>query len=182
MSGRGAVQVIQQARLMRELAAAQRERMRRSRLLMERQARLAARPRERRFGFVPVYDLAYRNPVEEKRPLRAVNNVGYTTASDSGNDPRYSTVSGVAAVTHPSRDRYKRMVGANIRRERERAGLSQTELGERCDPVKTQKQVSSWEVGDHLPQVETLEQIAHILDVPVHLLRSPHGDDPRVLL
>jgi DNA-binding transcriptional regulator YiaG len=111
--------------------------------------------------------------------LVACKDPGYTTTSGQADGGADTTVSDVTAVTHPSRDRHKKVVGANIRAAREAAGLSQTGLGLQIGEFggKTQRQVSDWERGIHKPHHETVEQIAVALDRPASWFYVEHGPD-----
>lgn len=65
------------------------------------------------------------------------------------------------------------LIGRRIRAARERAGLSQTELGDRLD--RTATSISYWENGQRSPGVDDLLQLAGALDIEVtDLLPSPH--------
>lgn len=56
-------------------------------------------------------------------------------------------------------------IGASVRSARERAGLTGTELAERCGIQRPN--LSRLESGKHAPSLETLERIAESLNVPV---------------
>jgi transcriptional regulator with XRE-family HTH domain len=56
-------------------------------------------------------------------------------------------------------------VGRGIRRARERKGWTQTELARAV--LASDAQVSRWENGRAVPRIETLEQIAAILDTTI---------------
>lgn len=60
------------------------------------------------------------------------------------------------------------MVGRNLKRLRQRAGLTQDALGERLHV--TRQAVSSWETGKTAPDVETLAALAAALEVDVRAL------------
>ncbi|HEX9966589.1 MAG TPA: helix-turn-helix transcriptional regulator [Solirubrobacterales bacterium] len=57
-----------------------------------------------------------------------------------------------------------RRFGANLAKARERAGVSQEELGIRASLHRTQ--VGSLERGDHLARIDTLAKLAGALGVP----------------
>lgn len=71
------------------------------------------------------------------------------------------------------------MVAASIRRERERAGLSLTELARRAAVAKST--LSQLESGTGNPSVETLWALAVALDVPFSRLVDPPRQVVRVL-
>lgn len=60
------------------------------------------------------------------------------------------------------------MVGRNLKRLRQRAGLTQDALGERLHV--TRQAVSSWETGKNQPDVETLAALAEALGADVREL------------
>ena len=60
------------------------------------------------------------------------------------------------------------MVGRNLKRLRQRAGLTQDALAERLHV--TRQAVSSWETGKTAPDVETLMALAEALEVDVRAL------------
>lgn len=60
------------------------------------------------------------------------------------------------------------MVGRNLKRLRQRAGLTQDALAERLHV--TRQAVSSWETGKTAPDVETLTALAEALEVDVRAL------------
>lgn len=70
----------------------------------------------------------------------------------------------------------RRAIGANIRRYRELAGLSQRRLALMLDT--TADHVWKWERGWHEPRPATLKRIARVLQVPVDALRdeTSHSD------
>lgn len=67
-------------------------------------------------------------------------------------------------------------VGRNIRRLREDKGLSQVDLSKKAGIV--QPQISRWERGLNLPQLDGLMKIAHALDIHVSDLYAPDGVEP----
>lgn len=76
-------------------------------------------------------------------------------------------------VTKPSPDaimkpEVRQMVGRNLKRLRQRAGLTQDALAERLHV--TRQAVSSWETGKTAPDVETLTTLAAALEVDVRAL------------
>lgn len=56
-----------------------------------------------------------------------------------------------------------KLLGYNIRREREKLGLSQTELGKLIDATK--QTVSNWENGNRTPTNKTIDKLATIFNV-----------------
>ncbi len=74
------------------------------------------------------------------------------------------------------------LVGARIRSERERRGMSQAELAERLG--KSQAAVSYWEAGRRSPDVEDLVLLGDVLELDPGLLLAgePAHESPRVLL
>ena len=59
-------------------------------------------------------------------------------------------------------------VGARIRAERRRAGLSQDGLAAQLHV--TRQTISNWEVGKSLPDIESLKALAKALSVPIERL------------
>ncbi|MBW0125232.1 helix-turn-helix domain-containing protein [Pseudonocardia oceani] len=70
-------------------------------------------------------------------------------------------------------------IAAALRRERERMGLSLTELARRAGIAKST--LSQLESGTGNPSVETLWAIAVVLDVPFSRLVDPAGSPVRVI-
>ncbi|MFD0690544.1 XRE family transcriptional regulator [Actinomadura fibrosa] len=70
-------------------------------------------------------------------------------------------------------------IAASIRRERERAGLSQTELARRAGLAKST--LSQLEAGTGNPSVETLWALGTALDVPFSRLVDPPRPAVRVI-
>lgn len=69
-------------------------------------------------------------------------------------------------------DELKRSLGARIRSARKRAGLTQDELATRIS--KSPESVSNIERGAQLPMLDTLSDIARVLDAPLtELLAAP---------
>ncbi len=69
----------------------------------------------------------------------------------------------------------KRRLGLNIRRARERIGLSQEEVAERSQ--MNYLQVSGFEQGKTIPQVDALIKLANVLKTtPTALCRGVHWD------
>lgn len=66
------------------------------------------------------------------------------------------------------KNRIKTLFGSNLKKYRERAGLSQTEFAERlgCNP----KYLSEIETGKSFASSEMLEDITEVLDIPVSFL------------
>ena len=54
-------------------------------------------------------------------------------------------------------------LGENIRREREKLGLSQTELGKKIGTTK--QTISNWENGNRTPTSKTIDQLATLFKV-----------------
>jgi len=71
------------------------------------------------------------------------------------------------------------LIAASIRRERDRAGLSVTELARRADIAKST--LSQLESGVGNPSIETLWALAVALDVPVSRLIEPPRARVRVI-
>ncbi len=57
------------------------------------------------------------------------------------------------------------MIGKNIKKFREKEGLTQDNLAEKL--VVTRQAVSNWETGKTQPDIQTLHKIAVILDVTI---------------
>ncbi|MFI0479854.1 helix-turn-helix domain-containing protein [Actinomadura sp. 9N215] len=73
----------------------------------------------------------------------------------------------------------KGLIAASLRRERERAGLSQTELARRAGLAKST--LSQLEAGAGNPSVETLWALGTALDVPFSRLVDPPRASVRVI-
>ncbi len=67
-------------------------------------------------------------------------------------------------------------VGARIKRERERRGLSQSALAHRMPAHVSASQISRWERGRAFPELRSLAELAAALDVPLEAFFSdpPH--------
>ena len=89
-----------------------------------------------------------------------------------------SSVTNDAGATTPDGTRVVSIVGENVRRLRERAGLSLRELAVRAE-VSTST-LSNLESGTGNPGVETLVNIGGALGVPFSELVMPHEPDVRV--
>jgi transcriptional regulator with XRE-family HTH domain len=64
--------------------------------------------------------------------------------------------------------------GWNLRIARQRAGLTQQELGDRIGG--SQPKIAGWEGGSCCPKVASLVQLAEVLDIdPGELLRETRG-------
>jgi transcriptional regulator with XRE-family HTH domain len=61
------------------------------------------------------------------------------------------------------------VVGNRLREARERAGISQKQLGIKAglDPTVASARINQYEKGKHLPHFETAQQLAKVLGVPV---------------
>jgi len=60
------------------------------------------------------------------------------------------------------------IVGKRLRQARERAGISQKQLGEKAgiDPGVASARINQYEKGKHLPHLATAKQLAKVLGVP----------------
>lgn len=68
------------------------------------------------------------------------------------------------------------MLGKRIKERRKAAGLTQTELG---DAVGVRKNtVSDWERGKYKPDIQTVDDIAHVLRTRASYLLGYDDDDP----
>lgn len=68
------------------------------------------------------------------------------------------------------------MLGKRIKERRKAAGLTQTELG---DAVNVRKNtVSDWERGKYKPDIQTVDNIAHVLRTRASYLLGYDDDDP----
>lgn len=67
---------------------------------------------------------------------------------------------------------YRQIISANLKKYREEAGLTQTELGEKIGKAKTT--VASWEQGKSLPDPGLLYRIAFYLGKDI---RQMYGED-----
>jgi transcriptional regulator with XRE-family HTH domain len=74
-------------------------------------------------------------------------------------------------------------MGARIREERERAGLTQRELADLIPGKADGTQVSKWERGRNRPSDDTLEHIAKALncDVAVFHVSAPVAETPDLM-
>lgn len=68
-------------------------------------------------------------------------------------------------------ERMKRIVAGRVQQARKASGLTQKELAERLG-VSPQR-VSEIEAGDHSPQLDTLVEIANVLDMKLNLNFEP---------
>lgn len=68
------------------------------------------------------------------------------------------------------------VVGDRLREARERAGISQKQLGIKAglDPSVASARINQYETGKHLPHVSTAQQLAKVLGVPTPYL---YADD-----
>jgi transcriptional regulator with XRE-family HTH domain len=64
------------------------------------------------------------------------------------------------------------IVGNRVREARERAGISQKQLGIRAglDPDVASARINQYEKGKHLPHLATAKQLSHVLGVPTPYL------------
>lgn len=106
-----------------------------------------------------------------ERDLRRADRCTPGRAIDSGQRP--TTRSGVVYAEAQEQTR-KRLVGRQIRRHRERAGLSQTRMGLALGV--TQQQVSRWENGVWEPEYQRLVEIAQLLGVSWHVFYEPDDE------
>ena len=65
-------------------------------------------------------------------------------------------------------------IGANLKLQRKRAGISQEELGEKLGV--TRQAISNWETGKAWPDLEMLKAIAQALDTDVNTLLYAPGE------
>lgn len=80
----------------------------------------------------------------------------------------------MSAVITKDYSRQKSILGSNIRKSRERLGISGTELAGRIDSDKSA--ISKIENGERSPNFETLLKIADALETPIDIL--VHIDAP----
>ena len=68
------------------------------------------------------------------------------------------------------------IVGDRLRQARERAGISQKQLGIKAgiDPGVASARINQYEKGKHLPHLATAKQLARVLGVPTPYL---YADD-----
>ena len=78
------------------------------------------------------------------------------------------------------RERSGRVLAANLRALREKAGLSLSELARRSDIAKGT--LSQLESGSGNPTLETVFSLSNALEVPVSSLLAEHGDPDAVLV
>ena len=64
------------------------------------------------------------------------------------------------------------IVGSRLREARERAGISQKQLGIKAgiDPGVASARINQYEKGKHLPHLATARQLAKVLGVPMPYL------------
>jgi transcriptional regulator with XRE-family HTH domain len=69
------------------------------------------------------------------------------------------------------------IVGDRLREARERAGISQKQLGIKAgiDPEVASARINQYEKGKHLPHLATANELAKVLGVPTPYLYA--GDD-----
>src|SRR5690606_27997806 len=91
--------------------------------------------------------------------------------------PREAGGGGGAVVV---RERSGRVLAANLRALREKAGLSLSELARRSDIAKGT--LSQLESGSGNPTLETVFSLSNALEVPVSSLLAEHGDPDAVLV
>lgn len=65
-------------------------------------------------------------------------------------------------------------LGINIKREREKLGLSQTELGKMIDATK--QTISNWENGNRTPTNKTISELATIFNISMDDLTGRDGN------
>jgi len=70
------------------------------------------------------------------------------------------------------------IVGSRLREARERAGISQKQLGIKAgiDPGVASARINQYEKGKHLPHLVTAKQLAKVLGVPAPYLYADDDD------
>ena len=70
------------------------------------------------------------------------------------------------------------IVGSRLREARERAGISQKQLGIKAgiDPNVASARINQYEKGKHLPHLATARQLAKVLGVPTPYLYADDDD------
>ena len=68
----------------------------------------------------------------------------------------------------------REIISNNITAHRKRLGLTQVELSKKVN--FSDKAVSRWEKGEVLPDIETLQELAQIFNVPLHHLLEERND------
>jgi transcriptional regulator with XRE-family HTH domain len=70
------------------------------------------------------------------------------------------------------------IVGSRLREARERAGISQKQLGIKAgiDPDVASARINQYEKGKHLPHLATARQLAKVLGVPTPYLYTDDDD------
>ena len=70
------------------------------------------------------------------------------------------------------------IVGSRLREARERAGISQKQLGIKAgiDPNVASARINQYEKGKHLPHFATAQQLAKVLAVPTPYLYADDDD------
>jgi transcriptional regulator with XRE-family HTH domain len=60
------------------------------------------------------------------------------------------------------------IVGKRLRQARERAGISQKQLGVKAgiDPGVASARINQYEKGKHVPDIQTVQRLAEVLEVP----------------
>lgn len=71
-------------------------------------------------------------------------------------------------------------IGENIKKYRNKIGLSQKELGERLSV--SQAMVAQYENGKRVPKVETIQKIANALNINAYELYSSKRDDGSIVI
>ena len=70
------------------------------------------------------------------------------------------------------------IVGSRLREARERAGISQKQLGIKAgiDPGVASARINQYEKGKHLPHLATAQQLAKVLGVPTPYFYADDDD------
>lgn len=72
-------------------------------------------------------------------------------------------------------------VGENIKRIRLEKGLTQKQLGEKCNPKMKDSAIRRYELGNSKPKIETIQRIANALEVPISELDDSLSFDNTLL-
>lgn len=86
-------------------------------------------------------------------------------------------------MTDSTAGEYSAAVGENIRRARNKAGLSLTDMAAKSGDAFSAPAMRSWEAGERGIRVDRLKQVADILGrPPASLLPAEPGDDKPLVL
>lgn len=70
------------------------------------------------------------------------------------------------------------IIGDNIKRIRKSKGLTQEQLGEKCEPKMADSAIRRYESGNSIPKLETVKKIAKALEIDEFLLLQDYDSRP----